>query len=613
MSAVEEELPPALVALREQRLAELMGRVETLERAARTLAENALFGEESAQALQAAHHLAVAAAGFGFERTSELARGAEELLLRRPPPLPEDAPAFAASVAAMRADMDGTAAAAAPEPSVPLPPAGPAALPLALLVTRDATRVEPLRLEATRRGIRVVAARAEDVETVLARDEPAVMVVEASEMPPAGGGVPVVVLGGDRHAAARRGAVSVLAGDDPAEVADELAQIVQRGTAAVARVVTVGQALDGPGLDVYPASGDVFAELERVGPDAVVVADDLELCRVLRTDPRWAVVPLILVAEHREPETAFAAGADDVVAPNEDVAARVRGRVARARVHEARAEIDPLTGLANRRTSSQAFSRQLRLAERLGRSVSIVDLRPDSSEPIALRRLADRLRAGFRTEDVVAHWGGGELVLGLFGLDRDGAVKRITALAERYAKDDLGFWAGVAEYPSDGADLEELYGAAAETLRHVLEVAEDRVAGSGSGPGATQLVDVAIIEDDDATADGFSYWLGRRGHRCCRFSNGAGALNMLAGDTARVRARVILLDLELPAVDGMELLTLFARNSSLRNSRIIVFSSTDDQQLRARTRELGAEDFLTKPAETDLVIERVEALLGRQR
>ena len=189
--------------------------------------------------------------------------------------------------------------------------------------------------------------------------------------------------------------------------------------------------------------------------------------------------------------------------------------------------------------------------------------------------------------------------------------------AEAFADEEgrsfgVTFSAGVAQYPADGADLESLYGAADEALYAAKRAGRDQVTGAGSGPHATQQVDVAIIEDEDATSELIAHTLNGRGLRCFRFSNGAGAVHMLLGNQPRVRARVILLDLNLPAVDGMELLTLFEREGILRSSRTLVVSADDDPRTVERARGLGASDYVVKPIDLDDLAGRVDAALGRQ-
>ncbi len=608
----------------------MVERVELLERAQADPTLRAL-------ARDAAHQLAGTVGTFGFPRASELARKCE--LLLSSDAVANEMAEWVAGIRAELGDLPFDESAGDDDSPRPTP------LPLVLIVTEDPGTGERLRTEAGRRGLRVATARVAEAQNRLGEDPDAVLLdLTASGAARLMGEHPTVLALADDDAfedrieVARRGAVGFLdRSTTPAGAIDQVTLALQRRAAAGDRVLVVSAddtILDETGLEVITIDpgADVWGELTRVNPSTIVLdADQLELCRVIRNDPRWSIVPIVVLDEG-DPHLAFAAGADDV-APAAQLVARVHNHLARYRVHQSLAETDPLTGLRNRRTSTAALSHLLRLAERLERPVCVVEIDIDHFKRVndthghmvgdlVLRRLGDLLARSFRGEDIVARWGGEEFVVGLFGLEREGGIDRISDLLGRFRAEkfkdasgtsfSLSFSAGVAQYPADGADLESLYGAADEALYSAKRAGRDQVAGAGWGPNATQQVDVAIIEDEDATSELFAHALNGRGLRCFQFSNGASAVAMLLGERPRVRARVILLDLNLPAVDGMELLTLFEREGILRSSRTLVVSADDDPRTIARARELGAGAYVVKPVELDALVAQVDAALGRR-
>ena len=147
----------------------------------------------------------------------------------------------------------------------------------------------------------------------------------------------------------------------------------------------------------------------------------------------------------------------------------------------------------------------------------------------------------------------------------------------------LTFSAGVAQYPADGADLESLYDAADQALYAAKRNGRDQVAGAGTGTHGHPAGRRRRHRGRGRHLRAVRPTLNGRGLRCWRFSNGAGAVAMLLGERPRVRARVVILDLNLPAVDGMELLTLFSREGMLRGSRVII-ASADERRGDASTR-----------------------------
>ena len=606
----------------------MLARVDTLERAATELDSGAVPPALNEEAIQAAHQLAGTAGGFGFSRTSELARDVETTL--RDAAVTSDAvPELASAIAEMQADLSRpTFTATVERTAAPPPPPGAAAsvasLPLVLLVMSDGERAERIRTEAVRRGLRVDAtARLDDVPVRMHREEPQVVVLDtACEGDPLGllGNlrIPVLVAAAAdtlelRQEAAQLGAAALVAPEaTPGAIADEVVLLLQRQTPAASRVLLAGVGDDElraglleAGLDVVAGGDDIVADLRSSRPDAIVL-EDPDLCRAVRTDTRWSVAPILLLSADLTLDEAFAAGADDLAATPEEAIVRLRGRLGRFRAHAALTESDAPTGLANRRASTTAIGAQLRMAERLGKPVCLTML--DVADDATLRAAGAALRHGLRDEDVVARWGERHLIVSMFGIERQGSIDRIGRLLSKAGMN--GYRGGVAEFPGDGANLEGLYAAAAQAA---FDADDDKLGGAGRGPGSAQQVDVAIIEDDEATSEMISRLLTERGHRCWRFSNGAGAVAMLAGASPRVRASVVLLDLNLPAVDGMELLTLISREGLLRTTRVMVYSASDNQVLKDRARELGAVDYIVKPAPFEQIAVRIDELLGRRR
>jgi diguanylate cyclase (GGDEF)-like protein len=157
---------------------------------------------------------------------------------------------------------------------------------------------------------------------------------------------------------------------------------------------------------------------------------------------------------------------------------------------EHRAQHDPLTGLPNRRLLDLELQRSLARARRRGEGVAVMFVDVDGFKQVndtaghaagddLLRDIADRLRAAVRAGDVVARWGGDEFVVILEspGCRRQAAGLARSLLAavrdlEPRARDPLatgvthstqlpgarplGASVGVAMYPQDGREAEEL-------------------------------------------------------------------------------------------------------------------------------------------------------------
>src|SRR5206468_11423405 len=54
-----------------------------------------------------------------------------------------------------------------------------------------------------------------------------------------------------------------------------------------------------------------------------------------------------------------------------------------------------------------------------------------------LHRLGELLQWSFRSEDVVARWGGDEIIVGMYGMSRDGGVRRLAAVLEALRQEEV--------------------------------------------------------------------------------------------------------------------------------------------------------------------------------
>jgi len=76
--------------------------------------------------------------------------------------------------------------------------------------------------------------------------------------------------------------------------------------------------------------------------------------------------------------------------------------------------------------------------------------------------------------------------------------------------------------------------------------------------------------------------------------DGAEAIDLLLGDEA-VRPQVVLLDLKLPKVDGLEVLRRIRENESTRMLPVVVLTSSDEERDVVRSYQLGVNSYIRKP------------------
>jgi class 3 adenylate cyclase len=99
------------------------------------------------------------------------------------------------------------------------------------------------------------------------------------------------------------------------------------------------------------------------------------------------------------------------------------------------------------------------------------------------------------------------------------------------------------------------------------------------------------------------------GHQVATAANGVQALELVR----RQPCDLMLLDMEMPEMDGFTVLEHLARDANLRDLPVIVTSSLEGIDHIVRCIELGAEDYLPKPVNPVLLKARIDASLEKKR
>ena len=115
---------------------------------------------------------------------------------------------------------------------------------------------------------------------------------------------------------------------------------------------------------------------------------------------------------------------------------------------------------------------------------------------------------------------------------------------------------------------------------------------------------IALVDDDQHIITSVSLMLDAEGFEVDTYSDGEQALIGLR----RRPADLAILDIKMPRMDGMELLSKIRENSHLP---VIFLTSKDDELDEALGLRMGADDYITKPFSQRLLLERVRALLRR--
>ena len=121
----------------------------------------------------------------------------------------------------------------------------------------------------------------------------------------------------------------------------------------------------------------------------------------------------------------------------------------------------------------------------------------------------------------------------------------------------------------------------------------------------TEHPDVLVVDDEPQVRQIVATYLESEGFHVRTAADGAEAL----AELAKKRADLIVLDLMLPGIDGLTVLRRLRESGD--DVPVIVLSAKGQESERVAGLELGADDYVTKPASPREVLARVRAVLRR--
>jgi CheY-like chemotaxis protein len=118
---------------------------------------------------------------------------------------------------------------------------------------------------------------------------------------------------------------------------------------------------------------------------------------------------------------------------------------------------------------------------------------------------------------------------------------------------------------------------------------------------------VLIVEDDPVQAEPLSWRLERLGFETLVAARGQEGLRLAKSE----RPAVVLLDLQLPDIDGLEVCERLADDGATCDIPVIILTASEEDDIVRRARAAGCEFFLRKPYDPNVVLTLVERALDR--
>lgn len=119
---------------------------------------------------------------------------------------------------------------------------------------------------------------------------------------------------------------------------------------------------------------------------------------------------------------------------------------------------------------------------------------------------------------------------------------------------------------------------------------------------------ILLVEDDKNISKLIKYNLEKQGYDCSAATSGENALDTLKKQSIDL----IILDLMLPGIDGLEVCRTVKNDLKTKNIPVIILTAKGEEVDRVVGLELGADDYMVKPFSPRELILRIKAILRRK-
>jgi type II secretory ATPase GspE/PulE/Tfp pilus assembly ATPase PilB-like protein len=247
--------------------------------------------------------------------------------------------------------------------------------------------------------------------------------------------------------------------------------------------------------------------------------------------------------------------------------------------------------------------------------VEVLTVSPEVERRIAAGETADHLAAAARRSGMKGMWESGleHVLRGESTLDELTRVVDIPQVEERPSGPAAAPHRGSGGLPQPhfaphAGGVAEGAPAPASLTEH-FELLDEPEPPRVSGPHGLPARKVLLVDDEDSLRKVVKDLLERDGYIVSEARDGVQALDQVD----RVGPDIIVLDLNMPGLDGYGVLSHLRSRPATADIPVIVLTAKSDEDNEVRVFELGADDFLTKPFRARALSARLEAVLGRRR
>ncbi len=360
---------------------------------------------------------------------------------------------------------------------------------------------------------------------------------------------------------------------------------------------------------------DGFTGMGKVAenaPDLVLLdinmpgMDGLEVCKKLRSDPKNIFAIIMLTADEESEVAGLESGADDyIVKPfrRGGLLARIKRGLATAS-HRKDANVDPLTGIFNRRTFSNFLAQEEERALRYSRPLSAIMVDIDHFKNVndtyghdvgdlVLVELAKILRHTCRESDLLARLGGEEFGILLpetIGSDAIIFAERARVRIVEHSFPNIGRLTasfGLAELKKE--DEIGMMKRADKALYRAKQSGRNKVVIHQSGAEDEPPMALLVVDDDRALQDLVKIKMMTRGYDVLTADDGVTAFRILR----ERRVDLVLLDQDMPGRDGTHV--FLGIKNGWPDLPVVMVTAYSSKHLIKDFLLAGGRDFIEKP------------------
>ena len=302
----------------------------------------------------------------------------------------------------------------------------------------------------------------------------------------------------------------------------------------------------------------------------------------------------------------------------EQLTAKVRG-------YDEELYLDALTGACNRRYYENRIRKVRGQA-----GVAMIDLDDfklyndtcgHNAGDLVLNTVVGIIRGCIRKTDILIRYGGDEFLLILPNVDEEIFSKKLKQIRNMVCEAEVPEYARLRLTVSIGgvlADNETIESAVsrADGLMYQAKKRKNMIVTEQSGIDSAEAKErqqILIVDDSKINCEILAEIL-KDEYRILEAANGEECIDLLKQYGTGIS--LLLLDINMPVMDGFEVLALMNRNDWIEDIPVIMISSEDGASYVRRAYEMGASDYISRPFDAQVVHQRVSntiKLYAKQR